>query len=257
MEVHHQAHTSRKKWSHYFWEFLMLFLAVFCGFLAEYYLEHTIEHNREKQFIESLVKDIEADTVQLSNIRSFRLARLRSIDSLSNYLAKNTSATVSLSGIQLLRDVRGHVSFYQNSGTLDQLKNAGGLRLIRKRNVVDSIQAYDQQIKKMALRDAFETEEMRYVVRLSYKMIDGITIAKVYADTSYYTDNRLRTELSKTIPFNAQYASEYLNSLTTFRFAVLNNMWLQENIRKKAEDLLLLVKNEYNLSAGRQTLLEK
>ena len=34
MEVHHHAHTSRKKWTHYFWEFLMLFLAVFCGFLA-------------------------------------------------------------------------------------------------------------------------------------------------------------------------------------------------------------------------------
>jgi hypothetical protein len=30
-----EGHTSRKKWTHYFWEFLMLFLAVFCGFLAE------------------------------------------------------------------------------------------------------------------------------------------------------------------------------------------------------------------------------
>jgi hypothetical protein len=42
MEVHHHAHASdpalhrgRKKWTHNFWEFLMLFLAVFCGFLAE------------------------------------------------------------------------------------------------------------------------------------------------------------------------------------------------------------------------------
>ena len=25
MEVHHHAHTDRKKWTHYFWEFLMLF----------------------------------------------------------------------------------------------------------------------------------------------------------------------------------------------------------------------------------------
>ena len=48
MEVHHHAHTARKKWTHYFWEFLMLFLAVFCGFMAEYQLEHTIEHQREK-----------------------------------------------------------------------------------------------------------------------------------------------------------------------------------------------------------------
>ncbi len=38
MEVHAHTHTAaesvslrgRKKWTHYFWEFLMLFLAVFC-----------------------------------------------------------------------------------------------------------------------------------------------------------------------------------------------------------------------------------
>ena len=48
MEVHAHTHTSRKKWTHYFWEFLMLSLAVFCGFFAEYQLEHKIEKDREK-----------------------------------------------------------------------------------------------------------------------------------------------------------------------------------------------------------------
>jgi len=51
MEVHAHTQTARKKWTHYFWEFLMLFLAVFCGFLAEYKLEHIIEHQREEQYI--------------------------------------------------------------------------------------------------------------------------------------------------------------------------------------------------------------
>ena len=247
MEVHHHSHTSRKKWTHYFWEFLMLFLAVFCGFLAEYYLEHKIEHNREKQFINSLIKDIEADTLQLSNIKGFRLSRLRTIDSVNNYFAKNTSGLISLHGIQLLEDVKGHVSFYQNSGTLDQLKNAGGLRLIRKRNVVDSIQAYDQQIKRMALRDMYETEEMRYTVRLSYKLVDGNMLSNIYADTIYFNNHQLRTDKSKSVTVNPQYIGEYLNSLATFRFVVMNNMRLQETIRKKGEDLLMLIKNEYHL----------
>jgi hypothetical protein len=30
-----ETHIERKKFFHYLWEFLMLFLAVFCGFLAE------------------------------------------------------------------------------------------------------------------------------------------------------------------------------------------------------------------------------
>ena len=70
MEVHHHSHTAdpdshrgRKKWTHYFWEFLMLFLAVFCGFLAEYQLEHRIESDREKVYIKNLYEDLRSDTV--------------------------------------------------------------------------------------------------------------------------------------------------------------------------------------------------
>ena len=83
-----------------------------------------------------------------------------------NYLAKNEfgSDLYLTRGIQLLENLKGHVSFIENSGTLDQLKNAGGLGLSGKRNVVDSIQLYDQQIKRMTLRDLFETDEMRYAV---------------------------------------------------------------------------------------------
>ncbi len=43
MEVHAHSHTPRKKRTHYFWEFLVLFLAVFCGFLTENQREHYIE----------------------------------------------------------------------------------------------------------------------------------------------------------------------------------------------------------------------
>jgi hypothetical protein len=61
MEVHAHSHTARKKWTHYFWEFLMLFLAVFCGFLAEYQLEHMIEHQRENAYMRSLAADVKND----------------------------------------------------------------------------------------------------------------------------------------------------------------------------------------------------
>lgn len=35
MEVHHHTQTPRKKWTHYFWEFLMSFLTVTLGILVE------------------------------------------------------------------------------------------------------------------------------------------------------------------------------------------------------------------------------
>jgi hypothetical protein len=68
MEVHHHAHTERKKWTHYLWEFLMLFLAVTLGFFVENQREHLVEHQREKQFVQSLFNDIKADTANLDRI---------------------------------------------------------------------------------------------------------------------------------------------------------------------------------------------
>src|SRR5438046_2203386 len=58
MEVHTHSHTVRKKWTHYLWEFLMLFLAVFCGFLAENQREHIVEKKRAKQYAVFLYGDL-------------------------------------------------------------------------------------------------------------------------------------------------------------------------------------------------------
>ena len=67
MEVHAHTHTARKKWTHYFWEFLMLFLAVFCGFLAEYQLEHKIEKDRANELAKSFYEELKKDSVACAN----------------------------------------------------------------------------------------------------------------------------------------------------------------------------------------------
>ena len=72
MEVHHHSHTPRKKWTHYLWEFLMLFLAVFCGFLTENLREHRVERQRGRQYIQSFYQDLKTDTGRFTMlIRSF------------------------------------------------------------------------------------------------------------------------------------------------------------------------------------------
>src|SRR5512145_1261857 len=98
MEVHAHTHTPRKKWRHYFYEFLMLFLAVFCGFLAEYQLEHKIEKDRERQYMKSLLVHLEADTLQLDQRMQFRYGKMAHFDTLLRLLKnpveleKNTSS---------------------------------------------------------------------------------------------------------------------------------------------------------------------
>jgi hypothetical protein len=80
MEVHHHSHTPRKKWTHYFWEFLMLFLAVFCGFLAENQREHMVEHRREKEFMRSMVDDLYRDTAAINGGIRLVENRLKKLD---------------------------------------------------------------------------------------------------------------------------------------------------------------------------------
>src|ERR1700752_768520 len=145
MEVHAHTHTERKKWTHYFWEFLMLFLAVFCGFLAEYQLEHIIEHNREKQFITTMVEDLKSDTAQLTDIIIYKKRREKMLDSLIMRLSKPDYKNYGNDIYYYARNVTRPQYFSPNDRTLQQLKNSGALRLIRKLSVSDSIMYYDQQ----------------------------------------------------------------------------------------------------------------
>src|ERR1700752_3596600 len=92
MEVHAHSHTERKKWTHYFWEFLMLFLAVFCGFLAEYQLEHIIEHQRERQYMSSMLSDLSAEIATIDQAIPSKEARVKAIDSVFIFFNSNPEA---------------------------------------------------------------------------------------------------------------------------------------------------------------------
>jgi len=66
MEVHSHSHTERKKWTHYFWEFFMLFLAVTAGFFVENQREHWMEHQRETRYVKNLLQDLSRDTTAIN-----------------------------------------------------------------------------------------------------------------------------------------------------------------------------------------------
>ena len=244
MESHHPHHiTHKKNWGEYLLEFFMLFLAVFLGFLAENQREHIVEHNREKQFMVSFIKDLELDTAQLQNIRGFRLNRIKNIDSVFSYFNSHSSDIIPVKNYIRIQQIFGHTGFYQNSGTIDQLKNSGGLRLIRKRNIVDSIEAYDQQIKRMVLRDRYETDWLVHNVQIAEKMFDGRVLLKLRSETSF--GNPAGPEVA--IPINTQYLGEYLNSLYTYLRIAESDLDLQVTIQRKAGNLIKSIKEEYHL----------
>lgn len=152
MEVHHHAHHGgRKNWKSYIWEFLMLFFAVFCGFLAEWRLEQVIENHREEAYIHSIVEDIDADVEQTSKLITEIDSRIKRTDSLLLVLSSTDIQTNSNKAYQLWLMTIGFPDFVQNDRTIQQLKNSGALRLIRKKAVSDKIMEYDRVVRLIAV----------------------------------------------------------------------------------------------------------
>jgi hypothetical protein len=122
----------------------MLFLAVFCGFLAENQREHMVENQREKKYMQSLASDLAADTLRLSNILQQRISRTKMLDSFAVLINRPDAASIVVISIIIILATRGwSFRFTSVDGTMQQLKNAGNLRLIQKSVVSDSIIAYD------------------------------------------------------------------------------------------------------------------
>ena len=134
MEVHSHTHTPRKNWTHYFWEFLMLFLAVFCGFLAENIREHGVERHREKEFAKALYNELMADSAAAAIKLARRLEKEKDMDYLSSYfkdssltnLPKNVYPAFTIS-LYLINSY----SFEPKDGILSQLRNSGSLRYFK------------------------------------------------------------------------------------------------------------------------------
>jgi hypothetical protein len=179
MEVHAHSHTPRKKWTHYFWEFLMLFLAVFCGFFAEYQLEHVIENQREKQYIHSLINDLSIDTTRLHAIIDNRNRREVMLDSLMILMRFSNKAEHGMD-IYYYNSFASRMDFRFNSddGTLQQLKNAGNLRLIQKQKVRDSIMSYDVVVRTRIKGDEEETTAMETYRIVAQEIFDGAELEK-------------------------------------------------------------------------------
>jgi hypothetical protein len=149
MEVHAHSHTARKKWTHYFWEFLMLFLAVFCGFLAENKREHMVEHKRAKEYAKVLVSDLSADTIGLKQDLQGLSQTIAFQDSFQADLLKKLAGE-KVPGARLYYYAffnRGNFQFAVKTATLNQLKNSGSLRYFRNFDIIRLINDYDQAIQ--------------------------------------------------------------------------------------------------------------
>ena len=250
MEVHHHAHDPaaphhKKNWKNYFWEFLMLFLAVFCGFLAEYQLEHKIERDREKQYIKSMVDDLKTNNTRLEIVINLNKRQLTGLDSLLQNIYQTPYNDSTLRTMYYLKDKytskNNNVSF--SKGTISQLKNSGGLRLIRKRAVVDSIYTYEfltDGIEKQADANIYINQKL---FEVSVKLFDGELDFGLDQSNLILTSNNK----FKLLTTDQKIIKEYAN-IVKFRKRVLQNYLRQLiNLQNKIPETIEFLEKEYDL----------
>src|SRR5215213_7823159 len=90
MEVHKHPHhvTHKKKWGEYLLEFFMLFFAVFLGFIAENIRESYVERHREKQYMQSLLKELNFDSSMLQESEKDISNHIKGLDTLIHILTQ-------------------------------------------------------------------------------------------------------------------------------------------------------------------------
>ncbi len=248
MEVH--AHSSpasggthKRKWTHYFWEFLMLFLAVFCGFLAEYQLEHKIEKDREKQYMKSMVEDLKADTAMLIRNIKQRQSRMMMMDSLVKILG---SPSVNERGNEIYyfgRSISPPTNIFPNDGTIQQLKSSGNLRLIRNNAISNSIMAYDQKMRN-ALFDMGDEVEVRAEYRLVARKLFQ---TKVFYEMITTDEIRIPKNNPALYSIDAGLLNEFIGAIQYFKRIHQSQLIRSEELLTQAKQLNDLIKKEYHL----------
>ena len=243
MEVHHHSQTSGKKWTHYLWEFLMLFLAVFCGFLAEYQLEHIIEHQREKEYMRTMLEDLKSDSALFETNIQLRTSRIKMIDSLVTLLS---SATIGQSGNDIYffaRSISPPTNIFPNDRTIQQLKSSGSLRLIRNKNISNSIMAYDQMIRQ-ALFEMDDEVEIRSEYR---QMASKVFNTRVFHEMTSADTISKPTSNPKLFTTNDDLINELIGRIQYFKRVHQAQLVTSKKLLEKSKQLRDLIKKEYHL----------
>jgi len=233
MEVHHHPHVEKKNFKEYFLEFLMIFLAVTMGFFAESLQESIADKHKEKEYIQSFVQNLKDDTAAMNNVLAENKMKIEKLKEVMSFSLKNLSEPAIRKQFYKSCNFIGYYSvFKSNDATMLQLKNSGGLRLIKRKSVADSISSYDNNVKII------------YEAELLYS---NTTDYATY-DSSYFRNDSLT---DKPLPFitNDPQKLKMLFNMVDFEIGATTNYL--SNIQRRlpfAIRLIEFLKKEYDIN---------
>ena len=244
MEVHHHPDTEKKNFKGYLLEGLMIFIAVTMGFFAESIRENINDNHKEREYVNSLINNLEQDRIFLNYCLSDNQKKIIGLDSLLSLSNKNM--TYQGNKQLLYKYSQNCITFYSgfssNDATMMQLKNSGGMQYIKHDHVADSIAMYDQVVRSIY---AAENPYSKAISDATDAMGE-LLIFRVRADTTYFKNN---TYTNKDLPL---LNSDYQKIEIFFNKISLERGWTQNYVNNLQEKLpytirlIELLKKEYN-----------
>jgi hypothetical protein len=227
MEVHHHSHHP-KKWKEYITEFIMLFLAVSLGFMAENIREHQIEKHREIAYLKNVHEDLKLDLINIDNVLNSNTIRLQAMDTLFTIINNNTITNEDV--YYYIRNLALRATFESSHVGLDQIKSAGGLRMVKNSEIISGIQEYEraldaldklENVRERTLEQARFKMAVVFEPSISYEMLVGQGQGIMRFNRPNKADAILQN--------NKQAVKELLNLVT---FGLNSNKYLNTNLEK-------------------------
>ena len=240
METHAQdLHKAPGQgWKHYFFEFLMLFLAVFAGFLAENQREHIVEHQREKKFARRMLSDLRQDSIFFE----IRIRLLEERQKNHKWFLKIMTNPVRATDSAVMRGFVPLLTGTSNdytTATYNQMKTSGSLRYINNDNLTTSLQKYYDVLLATASRDSEGAEKFFADYIISY-------MTKHFRFQDFKPGDGSSMHI-KLLNRSADSDQELINIMGVWASNCDTQLDLQRPAQKQMVELIKLIKKEYHL----------
>ncbi len=237
--------TKKRTWKGYFIEFIMLFLAVSFVFLADNYREQISDRTKEKEYIQSMIEDAKEDRVNINEVINRNTQRSENLDSLINICFKEELDNRDKIGLNKhLINILLHPEFITPTElTMQQLKNAGGMRLIKSKEAINEIIRYDSKAKKIANQQLYYENYQNKAIDMGTKIFN---IQALIANMRTHNSS-MRPEDFELIDDDNLKLKQFGNSITMYKGIIDYYVTLLIEMDVQGEVLIQTLKDQYEL----------
>ncbi|MFM7223546.1 MAG: hypothetical protein ACKO03_08990 [Bacteroidota bacterium] len=231
----------------YVYEGLMIFFAVSLGFIAENIRDTVAERNKERVLMESIVTNLKIDTAALNIVIEGNIKKNRVFDSLIVLANQNLNDTLIRKQFYGFFIAGTYMSlFLPSDAALVQIKTDGGLGLISKKGVADSILNYDKGNESLLRHNQVYTEESDDLWEAGFTILE-LRITKDLKYVDFFNGRKMTGLLPPPIVTDPDKLKVFFGRLTRCLLLTQTNRNMMIRHRQRAENLIQYLTDTYGL----------